>query len=371
MGTILQLNNRPFAGYDASMFTEFFPQPPTPRDLQNYERSLAPQVMLFWDNAEDMIPLFCRKRHIRKYKGKSTEEGTRFILRIPNDLAINHRAELAPQIQSKQQAARRTGGQIVAILCGNEYDLDWDMRWHAPDGTVPDWGNTLAAPEEPGLIDAQDASSYTLGTATELEFSGCDLVSAAFSMRGYTEDDAPDPGLFSWREDVGPSYYGYGSPITGNGVHYYDTGWWEHDPNLPVYTDTTPSGQHTYTLAQLHDYAEALVGARLATQTNVQRFKHAVRFWSGFHHHLLYWDEVQTKNSKYTPAQHMEAIVGKSKLLIHARNPLGYQLGERVAMLCGFTSNGLGNAYPAEYVMTDPACYEVVRQHMMEEGYTD
>ena len=98
---------------------------------------------------------------------------------------------------------------------------------------------------------------------------------------------------------------------------------------------------------------------------------HAVRFWSGFHHHLVWLDEANTKNASMSEEEHMVACVGKSKLLCHHRNPMGRALGERVEMYSPFVSNGTPNHWPAQYLMRSPGSYELVRMHMEEEGYKD
>lgn len=344
--------------YSAAGFTLFFAEHLDTQDLGNLQHSLAPQVQVFWDAAnEHTLDVFRTVK--RTHKNRGTER-LRVILRLENENLLRPADELREQLNEKQ---RWSGGGIVGVILGNERDpVGANLRWHKPDGTQPNWGDRPPNGDAHRSTAIEDTVYELRSAAQALKGTGVRLVAPAYSMHGYTEDDPPDPGLFTWREHLAPVTHGKGTPISAHGVHYYDTGWWVHDPS-------PPDANHQYSPAAWYEYAGRLVGARTATMVNVQRFMHAVRFWSGFHHQPIWWDEANTLNSTMSQVAHMEACVGKSKLLIHHRNPEGYQLGERVEMFSPFVSNGLGNAYPPQYIMRDPACYELVRAHMIEEGY--
>lgn len=344
--------------YNASMFTTFMAERPSPAELGMFRHSLAPRVMLLWDQADDdTIIKLCDIPRYRSGNGHFADY-THLVLRMGPDVLMRTDEVIQAQWAQKQRSA---GNLLDAIVVDNEWDEGICWRWHDTKGKACDWQNT---PPGIGQMSLIERKAHMIGaTAALLKRTLVSkhiptFVSAAYSMRGYTEDDAPDPGLFTARELTGPDYYGYKSAISGNAVHYYDGGWYVPDPPYqPV------DGWRAY--------MERVVGARLATQTNVHRFKQAVRFWSGYHHYPTWWEEVNTMNSGMSEVEHMQACVGKSKLLIHSVNAEGYYLGERVACLAPFTTTGLGNAYPRQYVMSSADSYEVVRQHMMEEGYTD
>lgn len=338
--------------YDASKFCLFFPDRPTAQDVRNWHNSLCSNVMLFWDQAPEFIPIFAGQHNYRGHV-----HGTRYYLRMTNELVAAGNPILN-DYGIRNRIAQKMGGEIAGLFLGNEWDSPWDMRWHLPDGSIPDWGSQRQPPLNMNTWGIRYAVMHM---ARQLRGVAPVLIQPAFESRGYTEDDAPDPGLEYWRS-IFENMWDDAAPNTvGNAVHYYDGGWWEHDPEAP------PMLNQGY--FDFMKYAEALAGARCATQANVHRFMQAVRMWSGFYHHLIYWDEVNVKNGALSELEHMESVIGKSKLLIHHVNPLGYKLGERVALLCPFVSNGLGNAYPEQYIMEDPACYELVRQHLLEEGY--
>jgi hypothetical protein len=345
--------------YNASMFTLFFAGETeeilTPPDWQNLKKSLAPQVMLFWDHAKPEVLKRLNDIHRHNpYTGR--QEPLRILLRLDNSDCSRDTGLLQDQLRDKIEDAN-----ITAVFAGNEWDNAFDFRWHPPSGAPADWGNQ---PRPGEMSPIEIVARRVLHVAEALEDMGVEIISPGFTARGYTEDDAPDPGLHTWRELMAPVMYGYDSPVTGNGVHFYDGGWWVKDPEPP---ELGKPITHEEVLA----WGNALAGARVATSTNVSRFMQAVRFWSGFHHHLTYWDEVNTFNSGMTELEHMEACLGKSKLLIHHVNPEGYHLGERVAMLCPFVANGIPNQWPAQYLMRSAAAYEMVRLHMEEEGYRD
>lgn len=347
--------------YTAGGFTLSFPQgfeQDNGASWDNMIRSLTPQVQLFWDQATlDVLKDLAAVKRTVKRDGVNVQEPLRVILRLD---AQQSDQMLAQDIQGmyRQKAAMFGGNPPVIIR--NEQDPK-DLTWAATD-----WG----IDDTPAWFFRFKAKALT----SILDGAGAPVILGALSMHGYTEDDAPDPGLFVWREK-------YTSPmamsVMGYGVHYYDGGWWVHDPEpkpQKAYSQIERHGETNFIVTgyyedELEAYINNLLGARLATQTNVQRFMQMVRFWSGFYHLPIYWDETNTNNGSMSQVEHMEACVGKSKLLIHHVNPTGVQLGARVAMLSPFASNGLANAYPAQYIMTDPACYEVVRQHMIEEGY--
>ena len=336
--------------YDGRGWTLFFPEPPDDLDMANFQRSLSPQVQLFWDTA---TPALLARFASIKRRRRGVYEGVRIILRImPKDLD-RPRHVLRAQFEQKQHWA---GGQIIAVLCGNEPDPQC-LRWHMPNGQPCAWSNEPDQPD--GSSPWSREMALVLQCATNLDGYGIHLVSPAYQMHGLSPDDPADPGLFSLRELAQPVYYGYDSPITANGVHYYDHGWWERDPPPP------PEGA---TRERWIAWAITTAGAKIATHHNTSNFKQAVRFWSGYHHHIIFWDESNTFRTAYSEAQHMEACIGKSKILIHDRSAEGYRVGERVAMFSPFSSNGLANHYPAQYVMRDPGSYEMVRRHLIEDG---
>ena len=335
-----------FRGYNCSMFTLFFPEPPVPneRDMDNFDYSLAPQIMLFWTSA-DQATLDWVTSIVRQHSTRGTER-VRVALRLQQDQWNIPQHQLQDQLEEKQVWAR---GQIQWVLCRNEPDHGWDFTWQSRN-----WGNVRVSGELMSALERERL--YTGRLINALSTLNIKLISPAYEMHGYTEDDKADPGLHTWRELNAPVYYG--DEVYANGVHYYDTGWWVKDPMLP------PGG---VPVQGWQAYSEQLAAARVATKTNVDRFKHAVRFWSGFHHKLLCWDESNTFNSRMTEYEHMEACVGKSKVLLE-RNAAGHQIGERVMLYSPFASNGLGNAYPVQYIMREHRSYELVRQHMIAEG---
>lgn len=369
-----------FNGYTAQYFTGMYPDPLSEAQWRSFKDSLMPQVQMFWDQADEtQLRHFASIMH--KYKdseGRVTISPTRMILRVlPQDLGRIARAPSRADLRQKQIWAN---GNIVAVILHNELDfMDSegkliDERWHKRDGSPGYWANKPNPLS--GMSYLEQEAEKMLAAAVNLSGLVPNLVSGAFLSRGRTGDDAPTPGAYTKRELLAPYLYGYNAPapfnpdmlnpINANGVHDYDFGWWEHDPPLPV-----GNGLGGYSLRDLTDYAQALAAARVATFANTETFKQMVRYWSSYHHHMLYWDEANTFRTAYSPEQHMEACVGKSKMLIHSRNSEGYQLGERVAMYSPFTFNGTPNEYPAQYIMDTEGTTEIVRVHMMEEGYIE
>ena len=324
--------------YDISKFTVAFPEPTTPAEEQSFEDSLAIQAMTFFGNATtDWIDRMTKIK--RKINGQAVP--VRIALRLQTaDLFGLGVYAIWDQLGQKQAAAVRNGSKVVALFVGNELDDGLDFRWHGPLGQPTSWGN-----EHVGAWDAQSEMQKRAHPSTFVvhwlnnpgparQPLGVPLIFPAVTMRPSSEDDAPLPGLFAWREEVILPIQEYAD---GFGVHYYDNGWWERD-NVS------------------------------ATQANVDRYKQAVRFWSGYYHKPIYIDETNTFRSAYTPEQHMEGIVGKSRLLLYGGSGDGYKLGERVEMLAGFAMNGLANDYPAQYIMRSPGCWGQIREHMLEEG---
>lgn len=351
-----------FDGYNASRFTMFYPDAMSAEDMVNFKRSLSPQIMLFWDQATpDALKRLSQVVRHNPYTGK--DEPVRVLLRLGEEAFNRDAGKLQDEAYDKTAA-----GKVTTAFMGNEIDAPFSLRWHDRNGQSVDWGNTNGRGEMSPL---NQRVNKVLRAAGALDGVIDNLISPGYIMRGFSEDDAPDPGLYSWRELSAHVYYGYGSPINGNGVHFYDYGWWLRDPAEPVPAKVNADGNLYLEHEAAEHWANALVGARVATWTNVSRFMHSVRFWSGFHHHLCYWDEVNTFNSALSEAEHIEACIGKSKLLIHHKNGEGYQLGERVAMYCPFTFNGIPNAYPAQYIMRSKETIEAIRAHMIEEGYKD
>ena len=339
--------------YTAKGFTLAFPEPMDSQDRENFARSAAPNVQLWWGSsgADSGTLGWLGQREVRAPWGI---EPVRIVMRI--DEQDWHWYAHTPGKFSSDMAARQSlsNGRIVAVILGNEPEPPGDgLRWRQADGyRVEDWGNQGS----PSRIEL-----YRVGLANmvrELASWNVQVVAGAYAQHGYTEDDAPDPGLFTWRELMLPIT----NRLHGHGAHYYGGGWWVRDPEQP-----DANGQ--FNPQAWREYARRLVGARLATQTNVNRFKHWVRFMSGFHHVPVWIDELNVTNGSMSQLEHMEAVIGASKLLAHARNPEGYLLGERVAMLAGFTSNGLANHYPVQHIMRDPRCYALVVEHMHEEGW--
>lgn len=349
--------------YDVSMFTGFYPGGIPAEDMAKFKRSLMPQVLLFWDQA---TPELLRELNqiLRHNPVTGKDEPIRVWLRLDNPDLNRNPGILQGQLYNKLDA-----GDVRGVFVGNERDDPWSFRWHDRAGKPADWGNRPTEPGEPSPL--MRLAAQVLKTAEALDELVPHIISPGFRMRGFTEDDAPDPGLHSWRELMAPVLYGYDSPINGNGVHFYDYDWWVKDPPMPTPIKLNEDGNLYLEIEEAGRWANALVGARVATWTNVSRFMQAVRFWSGFHHHLTYWDEVNTGNSRLTEQEHIEACIGKHKLLLHHQNGEGYRLGERVAMYCPFTFNGIPNAWPAQYLMSSMATAETVRAHLIEEGYRD
>jgi hypothetical protein len=325
--------------------------------------------MMFWDAADDArIDLFSgiKRRNMRSGR----KEGASIYLRLERDDLERGPQKLKAELIHKIERATQIGGRIAGVFIFNEEDRFFDFRWRLPNGKAPDWGNQRPAndpatrsPLESLVADIARVVDY-LDLRDELPDRAPVLISPAYIMRGFTEDDPPDPGLFTWREITAPLFYDPDGPVTGNGVHFYDYGWWERDPPPVASQDLTSPDA-------FNRWFDKMIGARLATFVNVSRFKQAVRFWSGFHHHLTYWDESNTENEDQDELWHMEACVGKAKLLIHSKSPQGYVLGERVALFTPFTSNGVPNAYPAQFIMRDRRCYDLVRVFMRENGAPD
>lgn len=337
--------------YTADGFTLAYPEPLTEEEWARFRHSLAPQVMLWWDQATAEV---CGRfaQITRRHAERPGEQSVRIILRLPTEMLTQPMGPIRTELLYRQRVAR---GCIAALILGNEWDADLSFRWGAPT-----WGN-----QRPNNWEASPIEQWAnrIGHAAH-SLSGCGvaLVSPAYRMRGFTEDDQPEPGLFTARELTGWDYYGYASPIAGNAVHFYDYDWTHDDPPPPEASAETRAWV---------DWAARLAAVRVSNQVNVDRFKHWLRFWSGYHHHPLYIDESNTNNERWSAQQHMWACIEKSRLLIHEENAEGYKLGERVAMYSPFAMNGLANYYPAQYIMRSESCYDLVRQHMDEEGYYD
>lgn len=341
------MDTNTFQGFDASMFTLFYPEPPDGDngvDMTNLRESKVKRVMLLFGAARNL-------QWLDRYRGFE------LVLRLQDEDLRN-----PYECQEVLRRAVTHGARIVAVIVGNEIDANYDLRWRLPNGDPADWGN-VGKPGEPSSL-ARRVDEVVVA-ADNLEdvaaWAGITLVSPAYIMRGYTEDDAPDPGLHTWRELSAWAYYGYNSAIKGNAVHFYDDGWRVPDP--PGEDEHNP-----WTPAGWQDYAHRLAAARVATATNIQRWMQAVRFWSGYHHHLTWWDEVSCHGANLSANERMWTVTSKAEMLITHRNPEGYVLGERVAMFCPFVSNGTGKNYPAQYIMRDKDAYTTVRRFMEAYG---
>jgi hypothetical protein len=363
-----------YDGYDGGTFTAWFAEHMVQQDYANFKRSLAPQAQMFWDYAiqtqlQNLAAIQHQRMNGMGQPGRA--KPTKMLLRLQTDQLKRSVTRLQQEFGQKQMWS---GGNIVGVFIGNEQDASHDWRWRLPDGTAPAWGNQ---PEKAGAPSPMQHWALDVAHVADAlsAFPGVALISPAWIMRGFSPDDAPDPGLYTAREIVQPVWYGANSPISGNGVHYYDFGWWERDPPRPELQDSQAQANgdylDTYKRSELESYIQRLVGARVATAYNVDNWKQSVRMWSGYHHHQIYVDETNTYRSSMSAVEHMVSCVGKSKLLIHSVNSQGYRLGERVAMFSPFVWNGLGNAYPRQYIMNDPACMEIVRQHLIEEGFVE
>lgn len=346
----------PTAPYSGRGFCLSFPEPMAAQDRTNFVQSLSPYAMLWWgaSGADEGTLRFLGQQR-RTYHGQEQRVG--IVLRMDPAMLLHSTDLLLMQLDRQITLSNKA---IVGVVVGNEHEPPQPgLRWHLPNGEpVQDWGNRPRTPLRTDSL-ANITAVHVRRIAPVLRTRGIAVVAPGYSMHGYTEDDAPDPGLFSWREVT----IGMTNSMDAADVHYYDTDWWVRDPE-------PPDAANINNPEAWREYANRLVGARTATQANVHRFMQAVRFWSGFYHVPIWWGEANTKNRRMGQMQHMEACVGKSKLLSGHRNPEGYLLGERVALFCPFTSNGLGNAYPAEYIMRDPRCYtEIVRPHLVAEGF--
>jgi hypothetical protein len=334
------------APYTARGFTLSFPEPLDQQDWGNFEWSLATNVQLWWDQAnERQLRAFAMQRRMHRTRGV---ERVRVVLRLPNE-----HLRLPTHVLQSQLSDRIhwSDGAVVAVVAGNEQEPKGSgLRWGRA------WGNNPAPGDVASRVDVVRARMEHV--LQSLAGYGVALVAGGYGQHGFREDDAPDPGLHTWREELLPVV----NRMHGHDAHYYEDDWWVRDPEPP---DLNNGSNRAAWL----EYSRRLVHARVATKTNVDRFMHWVRFMSGFHHTLVYIGECNVNRSSMSQVERMEACVGKSKLLAHHRNPEGVRLGERVAMFSPFTSNGLGNHYEPRYIMRDPRCYDVVRAHMVEEGY--
>lgn len=362
--------------YGVDTFTLNFPELMDAQDWQNFADSLAPQVMCFLYPHPPLAYFEQLRALTGSVRKRQTREGVvrehvRLVLFIDTAFMIDACEHGAANLLDQLRRVEATvyPGTLVGVVLGNEWDRYGDpnrsLQWGSPN-----WGNG----EEPGLplgkktvIDLARYCTREIADRIRATGSTTKLITGAYSMRGFTEDDLADPGLHTWRELLAPVWYG--SSIQGNAVHFYDYGWWVRDPERPQAVaenlDVVAEFMHG---ARIANYCEDLVAARLATKTNVDRFKHAVRFWSGYHHKQIYLRESNTNSGTMSEAEHMESCIGKSKVLLQ-HNSNGRQIGERVAMYSPFASNGLGNAYPSQYIMRSHDSYIMLAQHMVEEGY--
>lgn len=190
--------------------------------------------------------------------------------------------------------------RIDAVIVGCEPNAAFDMTY----GSVT-WGQNYAFPHASHVGELAEAVNG-LGM-------GILSVSPALKMGAISEDDKPQPGQTAWQEICRPAYEGH---CQGNGAHIYGYGW----------TSVVDS-----------------VRARFALQRAQEAF------------HLPAWiDEAGFAHG--TPVERMRAVLDFGTLL------LNHPLGQRVEMLCPFVANGTpGGQWDPNYLMRDPACYDLLR----------
>ena len=306
-------------------------------DWANFLNSGVTKVMLPFGLAdEDTLGRFASI--VRTWRNGS-QVPVRIILRLANDELLTPPGLLQGQLRQKQEWA---DGQITAVILGSEPEPQHlRMEWGY------DWGNVRERPDQPSIIEAHLAAMDNAVTALD-GTSGVQLVSPGWWQRPFREFDPVQPGIATWRELTHAACY---NELDGMGVHIYGDDW--------------------------------------ASIADVFRYAFQMRMWGMLCHKPMWIDEVgiganndKGNRPEVTQVYKMNAVVQMARMLLPlppgqpAPDPehpwdgkLAQAVGQRVHLYCPFVSNGLGNHYPAHYIMRDPECYVLLGDLMRRGGY--
>lgn len=190
---------------------------------------------------------------------------------------------------------------VDAVLLPTEPDAGCDMRYGAPS-----WGQQIAYASLPRVVALIDA----------IQGLGLKAVSPAMTWPPdvISEDGTPQPGRVTWREIVGPTY----DRADGVASHCgYVLGW-----------DSNPVNRWRFKMG----------------------LKRALEEW----HQELWIDECTFPTDN--DVLQMQSALDMADIIMSQRG------GERVRMICPFTSGGSpGGAWDARFLLKDPAAYLLLR----------
>lgn len=282
-----------------SDFSLFFSSPLDPPDWHNLDTSGVGRVMLPLNLATAATLDGLKAR------------GVRVVLRTDEDYYSDDApSRIRGLLRRAQQRA-----EVEAVIVGVEPENAQTLTYGA--GT---WGQQWAYVHRK-RSDAVRAALQGLGVK---------VISAGWTMRSISEDEAPQPGKVTWREIVTASEAGVGGradfgynddEYDGAGCHIYQYGW--------------------------------------QSFVDVVRLKFALKEAQSLFHKPLWIDELGISSGGQL--QRMAAYLDIATML------LTHPLGERVEMLCPFISNGNGIGWDPGFLMTDPACYRLVREWLARE----
>lgn len=290
--------------FSKSRFALFMSLPLAPLDWQNLAASSVRLVQL---------PLaFCDQATLERMRGM----GIRIVVRVGEG---DYYDDLAPGRIRNAVLRAQLFCPIEAVIIGNEPENALDFTYGS---------NTFGA--DFAYLHRRRFDQVRVA----LQVVGINVVSPAQTMRSISEDEPPMPGKVTWREicclpdssltEV-QGQFGYLS-ANYNGVHLYGYGWEGYVDELRM----------------------------------LFALKEAANLW----HKPLFVDEIGIGGNA-TPLQKMAAYIAVAEILLSTQDGKQHPLGQRVAMLSPFVSNGEPHGqWDARFLLRDPAAYALLGDWM-------
>jgi hypothetical protein len=295
-------------------FSLFFPEPLNNVDWGNLQTSGVRRVQLFFRTALN------RPNQLQQLASM----GVRVVLRLEEpgqDEPLNdtYYGAGAPGRIRGQLLQLMQLVQVEGVIVGNEPEQPYDLTWKSPN-----WGNNPDGKWPIGKAwhhaRAFDEMRQALGDLPVR------IVSPGWTCQRLTPNDRPQPGRATWARICADPY---------NGTFIRD----------PAVGAKLANGVHIYVLNWLGE--EDFNRFRWGFGNELERC-----------HRAVWINECNTNSGP--PVERMRAVLSMADLV------RAHPDGNRVESFCPFVSNGLGNHFPAGYIMRDRACYELLSAWMVQ-----